>query len=538
MVNYSRVAVRLTGLFAGRQMDAGPISGRLLLRAGALACALALPAAQAHEVAVSGGKLAGRAMPDGSAIFHGIPYAAAPTGALRWKPPVAPTPWQGVRDATSLAPTCVQDDTGWNKSSLENVSEDCLTLAVRTPDPSGKARLPVFVNIHGGANAYGGNGELDENVLHREGVVMVNIQYRLGVFGFLGLDALRKESPHKASGNYALLDQIAALKWIKANIARFGGDPNNITIGGNSAGALDSLFLSISPLAKGLFQKAIIQSAAPGKPRTALENEAFGNTLLDRLKLPRGAKGLDQLRALPAASVIAAAKNFPVSEGVDPSFWAEQQTLDGYVMRDAYADAYAKGAGRGISIIIGSNTQELGSWYKPEQIPAMLAGVFGSKAAAAMPLYGYRDGQAPADDPLLGSVQTQVVTDAWFRCPVNWLSGQMLKVTPKVWRYEFGLGAPGSNKPPEHTSEMDYIFKAMPAAATPKEWPALQRYWANFMRNGNPNGPGLPHWPQAGKEAAYLWIDGSGTRAAKGLRSAVCDLMNKDNEGPQSPSMP
>ena len=521
MASDSRVSVRFTGLAAA-----------------ALACVLALPPAHGHEVAVSGGKLAGLAMADGSAIFYGIPYAAAPTGALRWKPPVARAPWQGVRDATKLAAACAQEDAGWNKGLLERASEDCLTLSLRTPDPSGKARLPVYVYIHGGSNAHGDGGWLAGNTVHREGVVMVTLQYRLGVFGFLGLDALRQESPHKASGNYGLLDQIAALKWIKANIARFGGDSSNITIGGNSAGATDALFLSISPLAKGLFQKAIIQSSAPGKPRTALDNEALGNTLLDRLKLPRGAKGLAQLRALPAASVIAAAKNFPVSEGVDPSFWWEQQTLDGYVMRDAYADAYAKGAGRGISIIIGSNTQEMGSDRKPEQIPAMLAGAFGPKAAAAMPLYGLRDGKAPADDPLLGNVQSQVLTDVWFRCPVNWLSSQMLKVTPKVWRYEFGLGGPGSNKPPEHGSETDYVFKTAPADATPKEWPPLQRYWANFIRNGDPNRGGLPHWPQAGKEAAYLWIDGSGTRAAKGLRSAVCDLMNKDNDGPQSPVMP
>jgi para-nitrobenzyl esterase len=515
-----------------------PVAIGLAGLTGALACALVLPAAQAHEVAVSSGKLAGLAMADGSAIFYGIPYAAAPAGALRWKPPVAPAPWQGVRDATKLAAACVQEDAGWNKSSLDNASEDCLTLSVRTPDTSGKARLPVYVSIHGGSNAHGDSNYLVSNAMHREGVVMVTVQYRLGVFGFLGLDALRQESPHKASGNYALLDQIAALRWIKGNIARFGGDPSNITVGGNSAGATNALFLSISPLANGLFQKAIIQSSAPGKTRTALDNEAIGNTVLERLKLPHGAKGLEQLRALPAASVIGAAKNIPTSKGVDPSFWYEQQTIDGYVMRDSYAAAYAKGAGRDISFIIGSNTQELGSDRKPEQIPAMIAGAFGPKAAAAMPLYGLRDGKAPADDPLLGSVQTQVLTDVWFRCPANWLASQMVRVTPEVWQYEFGLGAPGSNKPPEHTSENDYIFKATPAEATAKDWPAVQRYWANFIRKGDPNGAGLPHWPQAGKQAVYLWIDGSGTRAAKGLRSAVCDLMNKDNDGPQSPVMP
>jgi len=247
-------------------------------------------------------------------------------------------------------------------------------VSVRTPALGSKARLPVLVNVHGGSNAAGGAGSLAEDAIHREGIVLVKVQYRLGAFGFLGLDALRAEDPHKSSANYGLLDQIAALKWVKSNIAVFGGTPANVTVSGNSAGATDVLFLTYSPLAKGLFQRAILQSPAPGAPRTAAQSEAMGNVLLDRLKLPHVALGLAALRTLPAETINAAAQNLPTSPGVDMSFTWELQNVDGYVLPDSYAGAYANGAGRGIAVIIGANTQELGADRKPEAADPLVGG--------------------------------------------------------------------------------------------------------------------------------------------------------------------
>lgn len=499
---------------------------------------LQLPVSMAQQIAVSSGKIAGLPMPDGSTIFYGIPYAAAPNGQRRWKPPVPRAPWPGVLDASKEAPACVQADAGWNGALIKNASEDCLTVAIRTPTLDRKARLPVLVYIHGGSNAAGAAGSLAQDALHREGIVVVKVQYRLGAFGFLGLDALRKEDPHGSSANDGLLDQIAALKWVQKNIATFGGDPARVTISGSSAGATDALFLTYSPLAKGLFQRAIMQSAAPGAPRTAAHSDAMGNELLARLKLPSGAAGLAALRAMPADKINAAAQHLPVSAGVDPSFTWEQLNLDGYALPHDYRAAHAAGPGRHIPIIIGSNTQELGADRKTETGSAMVQAAFGPKAYSAMALYGYKDGKAPAPDPLLGSVPTQVMTDMWFRCPARWLAHRMRDAGTRVWRYEFGYGAPGSGKPPEPTTEMNYVYHARPSTTAPGAWPPVQRYRANFIRHGDPNGPGLPVWPMVAQRDGTLSIEPGGIAAVHGARAEVCDLMFQESDYPASAVVP
>lgn len=513
---------------------------RLPLLCSLIACTLVLPSAGASEIRVSGGKVAGLAMDDGSTIYYGIPYAAAPTGALRWRPPAPRAPWRGTLDGTKLPPACVQGDIGWNRFFMDHMQEDCLILSIRTPATGAKGKLPVLVYIHGGSNAAASaSGDLAGDAIHRGGVVLVKVQYRLGAFGFLGLDALRKESATGTSGNYALMDQIAALKWVRANIAAVGGDPGNVTISGNSAGAFDALLLTLSPRAKGLFHKAILQAPAPGAPRSAHENEAVGNALLDKLGLPRGAAGLARLRAMPAAEVATAAVNLPTPAAVDPSFVWEQQILDGDVLRHSYAEAYARGAGRGIPVILGSNHQELGAERGREGGAALIAGGFGPRAEAAMRLYGYTDGKPPPDHPLLGNISTQVLTDLWFRCPAVWLARKMAAATPRVWRYEFGFGAPGSGKPPEHTSEMEYVYRAE-RGDTAHAWPPIQRYWLNFLKSGDPNGAALAHWPRAGTEDAYLSMEPGATRAATdtGPRGAVCALLYQDKDYPQSSRIP
>ena len=168
----------------------------------------------------------------------------------------------------------------------------------------------------------------------------------------------------------------------------------------------------------------------------------------------------------------------------------------------------------------------------------MVQAAFGAKAAAALPLYGYRDGKAPDTDPLLGNVPAQVMTDMWFRCPARWLAHRMRDAGTRVWRYEFGFGAPGSGKPPEHTTEMDYVYHARPSTTPPGGWPPVQRYWTNFIRNGAPNGDGLPVWPMAGERDGSLSIAPHGIAAEVGARAQVCDLMFQGAGYPPSAAVP
>jgi len=264
----------------------------------------------------------------------------------------------------------------------------------------------------------------------------------------------------------------------------------------------------------------------------------MGNELLARLKLPAGAAGLAALRQLPADKINTAALNLPVSPGVDPSFTWEQMNVDGYVLPHNYAAAHASGAGRDVAVIIGSNTQELGSDRKQTAGAAMVQSAFDTRATAALILYGYCDGKVPEADPLLGNVPTQVMTDMWFRCPARWLAHRMRDAGTRVWRYEFGFGAPGSGKPPEHTTEMDYVYQARPAATPPAGWPPVQRYWANFIRNGDPNGDGLPAWPMVAQRDASLVIAPHATTAVHGARAALCDLMFQGMDHPSSAAVP
>jgi len=226
---------------------------RRILLLAALASTLAWPQT-VPEVSITGGRIRGTVVGQDSAVFKGIPFAQPPTGDLRWRESVPAKPWSAVRDASAFGPPCVQGGAQGTKSS-----EDCLYLNVWTPAWPPKSRAPVMVWIHGGGNFAGSGSEaiFDGESLARRGVLLVTTNYRLGVFGFLAHPELTKESPHHVSGNYGLLDQILALRWVRDKIARFGGDPGNVTIFGESAGSLDVNVLMTSPLAKGLFHRVI-----------------------------------------------------------------------------------------------------------------------------------------------------------------------------------------------------------------------------------------------------------------------------------------
>jgi para-nitrobenzyl esterase len=264
-------------------------------------------------VGVAGGRVRGRIVtPASGAAFKGIPYAAPPVGNLRWHEPVAVAPWEGIRDAGTIGPPCSQNAQGWNDAAAAASKEDCLYLNVWTPEWPARTKLPVMVWIHGGGNTGGSATNIgsDGSVLASHGIVVVTIHYRLNAFGFLAHPELTAESPQHASGNYGLLDQIAALRWVHDNIAKFGGDPDRVTIGGQSAGAQDLGLLMTSPLAKGLFQRAIAESgtvAIDGILTASLSDaERNGEKLASALQAT--AKGaLHYLRALPAEEILKAA---------------------------------------------------------------------------------------------------------------------------------------------------------------------------------------------------------------------------------------
>ena len=480
--------------------------------------------AAAPEVAVTGGTIRGQDMPDGTSLFLGIPYAAPPIGNLRWKPAQPVAAWQGTRDATQPPAPCLQHDEGWNKKDVEISAEDCLYLSIRTPKRQSHASFPVLFWIHGGSNRAGsGFGYARDTTLAQRGVILVSIEYRLGVFGFLGLPELTAESTQHASGNYALTDQIAALQWVQANIAGFGGDPGNVTIAGQSAGSADVLLLMASPLTKGLFTKAINESGVPGPPRTAAENEKLGEHLLELMHLPAGNKGLEALRAAPAAAVLSISDKLEPPGGINPNLIWMSQIVDGWVETLPMPEVYAQHRQAHVPMIVGNNTREIDPGAGPDQERAMVRRALGPRADDLLALYG--DPDSAHDDPVLGGVGAQFMTDLVFRCPANQVAKQMLSAGAKVWRYQFGFPRTGTRGPVEHSSELNYVFNEAPADATFKTWPPVQQYWANFARTGNPNGPGLPNWPDMGQALSYMAFLPSGPEVDKSLRNAACRIL-------------
>jgi para-nitrobenzyl esterase len=448
--------------------------------AALLLCLPLIAWADGPQAEIADGTIRGTAIGKG-AVFRGIPYAAPPLGPLRWKPPAPVERWTGVRDALGSGQPCLQPDLGYNARDAAAGSEDCLTLDVRTPDLHPRAKLPVMVWIHGGANWAGsGSGTITSPiVLH--GVVLVTIQYRLGIFGFLSHPALTAESPHHASGNYALMDQIAALRWVQANIAQFGGSPANVTVIGESAGAEDVGLLMVSPLAKGLFAKAVEESGTPGfglTPRSLAENESLAAAI-----------PIEKLRAMSGdALLVLQAKMRP--PGIDdPSFLWLAPTVDGWVIPRPPRDLPPAS----VPLLIGSNGREL---HLYGDIEHALAKGFGSSVRQMRGVYGALE----ADD---------LATDLNFRCPARVAAARQ---PGPVWLYEFDIGPSVA-----HAAELPYVFG---------QGSVLQTYWVNFVRSGDPNGSGLPAWPRfETKTVPYLDFTDAGPVAKAGLRRTICRLL-------------
>jgi para-nitrobenzyl esterase len=490
---------------------------------GLLVAGSAGVAQQSPVVAVTGGKIQGIPLEKGGAVFKGIPFAAPPVGSLRWRETMPVKPWSGVRDATKFGARCMQTGTG--------VSEDCLYLNVWTPEWPSQSRKPVMLWIHGGGNFAGASSEaiFDGENLARRGIVLVSANYRLGVFGFFAHPELTAESKHHASGNYGLMDQIAALKWVRDNITAFGGDPRNVTIFGESAGSLDINVLMTSPLSKGLYARLIGESGPVVAPPSLAEGEKKGQSVAAGLK----AGSLKELRALPA-------EDLQKATGLGLSFLGPLLgvVVDGWVLPKPPYQVFEAGQEHRVGLLLGSNARELTRPFFPVAgLKEGIAAEFGPLADRAIEVYGLKDASEPAPDPVFGSTMAQWATDTQFRCgtvaQLIWHS----RAGNTSYQFQFsrvpaGREAVGA----AHGSELPYVFGTLSiagrAANAPKYDSAdaivsdhMQQYWTNFAKSGDPNGGSLPRWPKFDPTArAYIDFTASGPVPREGLRRKACDL--------------
>lgn len=473
------------------------------IRALLLAAALFAGADRATPAAVTitDGSIQGMVDSHGTAIFRAIPYAAPPVGELRWRAPAPVIAWQGVRDATRPGPACLQNDYGWNHADYVHASEDCLTLDVATPALHGK--LPVMVWIHGGSNRAGSAGDTIAAPLVRRGVVLVAIQYRLGLFGYLPHRALAGEQAGHA-GNYGLMDQIAALRWVQANIARFGGDPANVTIFGESAGAQDVGLLLAAPQTQGLFARAILQS---GTPSFGLAWRPLPEALRlgDQLDALLGTDGsIAPLRAASANALLDADKALHDPALQSDDFLWLRTTIDGAVLPDTPTRLLSRVPPR--PAIIGSNRAEFGLPGGRAHRDAGVDAAFGDNAGRARAFYRL-DRPDPPEDPRLGSRDLRIATDVLFRCPAGQWAQALHAAGGRVWQYELDLAANGGQS--FHGSDIPYVLGD--ARFGPQSL-SLADYWLSFATSGDPNGPARPLWPTYAAAKSQILFDPSGVQ--------------------------
>ncbi len=468
----------------------------LLLGAGVCA------AEQAQVVSVTGGQVRGQPLKDGGAVFKGIPFAQPPLADLRWREPMPVKPWTGVRDALQFGGTCAQNPM-WGMPKV--VNEDCLYVNVWTPGLPPTSLKPVMVWIHGGGNVAGSGNENGESLM-RHGVVLVSLNYRLALFGFFAHPALIAETPNHTAGNYGLMDQIAALKWVQENIKKFGGDPGNVTIFGESAGAMDVNLLMTSPMAKGLFHRVIAESGSvliDHGPVPLNVEEQFGEKLAAAANLPAGVDTMKALRAASVEQLLAAFAKVVPPGGIPGGLGV---TIDGQVLPQSPAEVFAQGKQLPAGLIMGINAREFGGPPKAAEVKKDIEKDYGKLAAQALPLYGIStaaDGKVTqgAPDPLYGDAGAQWMTDITFRCPAVVVARWNSESKQPTYLYQFNRGVPGH---PEigavHASEVVYVFGNLDEkrptrpnydAADYAISKAMQEYWTNFAKTGNPNGKGL-----------------------------------------------
>jgi para-nitrobenzyl esterase len=445
------------------------------------------------------GRLAG-----GIDEFLGIPYAAPPTGNLRWRAPEPPARWRGVRAATAFGPHCPQSGSPFGVAST---SEDCLFLNVFTPAGASRARHPVMVWIHGGALVAGESDDFDPAGLVRRGVTVVTINYRLGALGFLADSALA--GPSGAAGDYGLMDQQAALRWVRANISRFGGDPRDVTLFGESAGGLSVLSQLVSPGAAGLFQRAIVESGSydPGQaPLASAEGEgaAFAAKVGCGTQ-PSPAATAACLRAVPVPTLLN-----------DQNLGGYTPNVDGLVLTQSIVTALQAGQFHRVPVIMGTNHDEWRLFIGLDHLlgaPAVTAASYQAQIQGTAGVSAAVAAQVAARYPLSGFASPSVAlgavgTDATFACSALNEESLLSKFTP-TFAYEFNdenaperfLGSAGFPYGAAHDSETQYLFRlttAVPGTLTAAQQVLagqMQGYWTSQAKHGRPATAGQPAWP-------------------------------------------
>ncbi|HLL37784.1 MAG TPA: carboxylesterase/lipase family protein [Streptomyces sp.] len=504
------------------------LSGAPPLSAAGVAAAAPAPAAgDGPTVATRYGLLRGKTG-ETAHSYLGIPYAAPPVGSLRWKPPSPPARWSGVRDATTPGNPCMQQpsSTPWgNLAGPGTPSEDCLYLNVHTPAQPSPRQRPVMVWIHGGGFTVGSGSFYDGGTLAAKGdVITVHLNYRLGAFGYLAHPGLAAESPRGLSGNYGLLDQQAALRWVRDNIAAFGGDPGNVTVFGESAGGGSVCQHLVSPAATGLFDRAIAQSGCGFPLPTQGSQQNNGKAWADTI----GCADVACLRAKSAAELLAASAR-PTARWVP--------NVDGAILPSQVTDALESGRLHRVPVLQGTTADEgrltvattydlAGRTLTPEGYPAAVRALYGDRTDTILARYPLSEHGSPAE--ALGAV----LTDSQFACLQSRTAGLMAEHT-RSYQYEFAdrhsmdylnlpvgfpLGAP-------HGSEIRYVFGGVtgPPAQTALSEKMLG-YWTNFARTGVPYAANAPRWPQYPK-VQTLAPEGI-TRVDTFPRAHHCDLWN------------
>ena len=476
---------------------------------------------------------------NGLRVFRGIPYAAPPVGALRWNAPQPVASWKLPQTQDRFGPSCLQPV----KEAGGNFAEDCLYLNVWTPTNRPVDKLPVMVWIHGGGFLVGSAAWPEYHGAHlaSKGVVLVSINYRLNAFGYFTHPALSESSPQRVSGNYGLLDQIAALAWVKRNIAAFGGDPDNVTLFGQSAGSRSTSLLVISPLAEGLFVRAIAQSGGPilGSEYLApafngdmANTSRMGQELSGRLGCDKTDDELACLRQIPAEKILKAAD---ISTDIFRESLFFAPVFDGYALPKNPATAYTDKTRPSIPMIVGSTLNEgtiyLGSAQNLaiDKYKSFLQARFADKADNAFATF-----PATSNADVARAVDF-FVTVAVNAQPARFMAAAIAGNGGKAYLYQFTRKpdtAWGRAMGVHHGADLAYVFGNMKpsdgyVAADKTLSEQMMGYWINFARSGNPNGPGLPLWPQYDASTDRNMEFGNVLRVNTGLYKTECDTIEK-----------